>query len=153
MTSLLLAAALYVQAPAPSAQKVLEGLEAVRTFESVSISPDGRHVAWVEELGSERSEIWIAAKDGSGPARKLSAATAKAPARRERSPVFSPDGRRVAFLSDAERERQLQLYVADAAGGKPEKVTSFTGHVADPAFSPDGRSLACLVIENATRGA
>ncbi len=55
------------------------------------------------------------------------------------SPSWSPDGNRIAFLSN--RAEGWDLYVMDAAGGDIERLTS--GATADdPAWSPDGRRIA-----------
>ncbi len=58
--------------------------------------------------------------------------------------AWSQDGR-LAFLSDAESHGQMQLYVVDKPGrGKPRKIGNFEGYVADPHWSPDGKSIAVL---------
>ena len=64
-----------------------------------------------------RSVLRVSALDGAAP-RTLSAARDSQP-HRERDLAWSPDGREIAFLSDAAHDGQLQLYVAPAAGGHP----------------------------------
>ena len=55
------------------------------------------------------------------------------------SPSWSPDGRRLAFLSN--RAEGWDLYVMDADGTNVERLTQ--GSTADdPAWSPDGASIA-----------
>ena len=55
------------------------------------------------------------------------------------SPAWSPDGARIAFLSN--RAEGWDLYVVDADGGEPRRLTS--GATADdPAWHPDGRAIA-----------
>src|SRR5262249_37069702 len=44
-----------------------------------------------------------------------------------------------------------QVYLAPAAGGPARKVTSLTCNLAHPQWSPDGKQLALLFIENAPR--
>jgi Tol biopolymer transport system component len=41
----------------------------------------------------------------------------------ERNPAWSPDGRRIAFVSDRGRRPLDNLYVVDAAGGEPRQIT------------------------------
>ncbi|HXO19403.1 MAG TPA: S9 family peptidase, partial [Thermoanaerobaculia bacterium] len=76
--------------------------------------------------------------------------------------AWSPDGKQLAFLSDAARKGQLQLYVAQVAdvadaagtgGGPPCKLTDLAGFLASPRWSPDGRLLALLFTEGAARAA
>ena len=57
--------------------------------------------------------------------------------RRETQPTISPDGRRVAFLSQRTGERGL--WIADAAGADEAQLASLAG---SPSWSPDGRWIA-----------
>jgi dipeptidyl aminopeptidase/acylaminoacyl peptidase len=69
-------------------------------------------------------------------------------------PAWSPDGRRIAFVSnrdkDPDRSYNYDLWVvaADAEGQSPTRLTTFAGSDNDPdyssypAWSPDGRSIA-----------
>jgi TolB protein len=56
------------------------------------------------------------------------------------SPSWSPDGARIAFASD--RTGGPQIYVMDAGGGGAERVTFQGSYNTDPAFSPDGETVA-----------
>ncbi len=57
------------------------------------------------------------------------------------SPAYSPDGRRIAFIST--RSGAPELYVADAEGGHPVRLTQVKGPlIRAPSWSPDGRRLA-----------
>src|SRR6202008_2984789 len=52
-----------------------------------------------------------------------------------------PDGREIAFLSDAAQEGQLQIYVAPAAGGAARVLTRAHGQLEHPHWSPDGKRI------------
>jgi dipeptidyl aminopeptidase/acylaminoacyl peptidase len=65
--------------------------------------------------------------------------------------AWSPDGKHLAFLSDAAREKQLQIYVASASGGPARRLTRLAGQVGHPKWSPDGRAIAFLFIEGSTQ--
>lgn len=68
----------------------------------------------------------------------------------ESSPVFSPDGSEVAFVSkrgpDPDRTDNSDIFVADIAtpGGTPRQVTTYEGADYHPTWSPDGESIAYL---------
>ncbi|NOZ95529.1 MAG: hypothetical protein GXP47_12460, partial [Acidobacteria bacterium] len=64
------------------------------------------------------------------------------PGSRERGAVWSPDGKRVAYLSD--RSGEYQVWVQDAAGyRKPERLTGFPdGYRHTLRWSPDGSRIA-----------
>jgi TolB protein len=56
-------------------------------------------------------------------------------------PVFSPDGRTVAFEAETTRE-QTRIFLLDLASGEVHEVESDADHHGFPAFSPTGRRLA-----------
>src|SRR5262249_3253876 len=71
----------------------------------------------------------------------------------EHSIAWSPDGRQLAFLSDHHQPAQLQVYVAPADGGPARRLTTVSGSLADPRWSPDGARLGILFTQGASRAA
>jgi dipeptidyl aminopeptidase/acylaminoacyl peptidase len=152
---------------------VIQTLFATHHFEQVAISPDGKKVAWVETLVGKdgapngKSRIYLKGLQSTEEPTVVSAATRHADfkgkggvrgtalsfeARAEGSVAWSPDSTKIAFLSDAMKLGQLQLYVNDlAAHGSISRLTSVKGFLASPSFSPDGKTIAVLFTENATR--
>jgi Tol biopolymer transport system component len=65
--------------------------------------------------------------------------------RQEYSPVFSPDSTKIAFISD--RSGPTELWICDADGLNPLKLTSFDGRRAMlPQWSPDGQQILFSAI-------
>ena len=68
---------------------------------------------------------------------------AMAQIKRAWSPSFSPDGARLAYVSDA--GGLPEVYVVPVAGGTPERVTKLSDPVGGVRWSPDGAWLAISV--------
>jgi len=138
----------------PSIDSVFASLQKVRGFHDAAISPDGLRVAWSEKLadaaGLERRGAIRVAELPSGPPRPLSAAADGKP-HREKEPVFSPDGRSIAFLSDAATPGQLQVWIAPAAGGPARRLTHVKGQLQELRWSPSGAALAFLFVEGSAQ--
>jgi dipeptidyl aminopeptidase/acylaminoacyl peptidase len=142
----------------PSIDAALNSLFSVHTFRQVEISPDGKKVAWVESLRGKAREptansaIYVATLGSSEQPRRISAGEGSA-GYAEHDIAWSPDSKKLAFLSDKEGLDQLQLYVSDATGHGARQLTSLTGYLASPSWSRDGKTLALLFTENAPRAA
>ncbi|GAC1621963.1 MAG: S9 family peptidase [Candidatus Acidiferrum sp.] len=142
--------------PAEPLDDAMKAIFAAHRFEQTSISPDGKTVAWVETLlGKDgapdgNTAIYLANVDGSSTPKKISAGIGPA-VHAEGSVAWSPDSKRLAFLSDAAKPGQLQLCVTNSSGAPAKKLTSVKGLLAAPQWSPDGRTIATLFTENATR--
>jgi len=125
----------------PSIDTVFASLQKVRDFHDASISPDGRRAAWSSKLPDKEGRERLGAisivelTSGSGTPRRLSAASDGKP-RRELEPVFSPDGRSIAFLSDAARKDQLQVYVAPSSEGPARELTKVKGQLQELRWAP-----------------
>lgn len=105
------------------------------------VSPDGSRVAWVQsrmdrESDKAQTSIWVAAVDGSQPARAFTTGPA------DHSPRWSPDGRWLAYVSTEGEGKPAQLWLAPLDGGAPTAVTAHEGAVSQPAWSPDATRIA-----------
>src|ERR1700722_1080204 len=100
---------------------ILADLSATHTFPEVAMSPDGKRAAWVEEIiengvDTGHSAIYVKDVASNGAAVHITAAVGKAAAS-ERNIAWSLDSKQIAFTSDVEKKRQMQVYVAAATGG------------------------------------
>jgi dipeptidyl aminopeptidase/acylaminoacyl peptidase len=148
--------------PAASNRKSLDdamkAMFDVRTFQQAEISPDGNKVAWVESLPgpgeapSANSAIYVAEVNASDATTRITAGDGKT-AYEEHDVAWSPDGKQIAFLSDAATQGQLQLFVMNSSGGSAKQLTHLKGFLASPGWSPDSKTIALLFTENATRAA
>jgi dipeptidyl aminopeptidase/acylaminoacyl peptidase len=135
----------------PSLDGLLDSLAGSHGTRQVAISPDGQRVAWVEANGASEHGIFICTLAEPASTRHRITAGVDDAASEEREIAWSPDSRQIAFLSNADAPDQLQLYVANAAGGKARKLTDLRGSLDAPSWSPDGRTLAVLFTEDAPR--
>jgi serine/threonine protein kinase len=64
----------------------------------------------------------------------------------ENYPAFSPDGRRIAFMS--ERSGTQEIWICDSDGSKAAQLTSFGGAaIYGPSWSPDSQNIALTVAQ------
>jgi TolB protein len=106
-------------------------------------SPDGRQIAFTATEGSG-SDIWVMNADGTG-ARNLTHAAAEpgkaaAPRALNVSPTWSPDGKRLAFVSD--RAGSPQIYLMGADGSGVRRLTFQGNYNQTPQWSPRGDLVA-----------
>jgi Tol biopolymer transport system component len=106
------------------------------TWISLDVSPDGRTIVF-ELLG----DIYAMPAAG-GPARVLLAGPAF-----QAQPRFSPDGRRIAYVSD--ETGSDNVWVANADGTGARALTAMPrAMMTSPAWAPDGSSIYVTVIDN-----
>jgi dipeptidyl aminopeptidase/acylaminoacyl peptidase len=153
----------------------MRAMFSLHQFQQAEISPDGTQVAWVESLfgpggaPSANSAIYVAKLSAPDSPRRISAGDGTA-AYEEHDVAWSPDGKQLAFLSDAAKPGQLDLYVTSVEDHTkrahvgavkieatidrgPKRLTKLKGFLAGPGWSPDGKTIALLFTENATRAA
>ena len=96
-------------------------------------------IAYVVKSGTQ-FRLQIADADGQGAATAL---TSNEPII---SPVWSPDGSRLAYVS-FEKKKPV-IYVHSLASGQRQVVANFKGSNSAPAWSPDGRKLAVVLSKD-----
>ena len=106
-------------------------------------SPDGSTIIYQRLPDDEGrfipGEIWIMNADGSGsyPLGVVG-----------RNPVYSPDGRSIAYMSNT--SGRWQIYVYSISTGASRQLTSCDSNCRWPEWSPDGRYIAYNVTISAT---
>ncbi len=117
------------------------------------LSPDGALVAMTVQVVAPgrdgyRHAVWLVPADGSADPRQVTIGS-----RHDTRARFSPDGRRLAFLSDRrpiveeepdapkDREDATQVHLLPLDGGEARRLTDLPRGVDAFEWSPDGRSL------------
>lgn len=104
---------------------------------SIAWTPDSREIVFAS---TQQGKLWKVAASG-GPSRPIDEAPGN-----HHSPAVSPDGSRVAYV--AEREEQVDIFVASIDGSHVRQVTSADPaddeYVAEPKWSPDGSRLVWM---------
>ncbi len=124
----------------------------VRYVYQTAVNKAGTAVAWCAD-GKQGQQVSFASL--SHP-EKVIRVTASQPdsSCNESEPQWSPDGKEIAFLSDAKTHDQLQVFVADATTGaliNQQPLSHFNGFVSHLQWSPDGIYLSVLYVEKASR--
>lgn len=129
-----------------SAQHVptFEEVISLRSASGVTVSPDGKHVAFLvtsTDWNDNRfdSEIWLS-KDGKKPFQLTNATKSNS-----NSAAFSPDGQWIAFLSD--RGNKTQIHVMRIDGGEPRVITKEQEGISSFEWHPSGTKFIVLKPE------
>ena len=101
-----------------------------------AVSPDGRWVAWVGDEGNA-TDLWLYDRERNTRTRLTSTSD-----QLEMSPLWSPDGRRVAYtVVNAQNEPSLVVRNADGTG-EPQTIQSGGGPLFPLDWGSQGRILA-----------
>jgi Tol biopolymer transport system component len=107
-------------------------------FVTLSVSPNGRRIA-LAGVGSE-SDIWTYDTE-----RAVSMRVTFEPDEDE-TPVWSPDGTRIAYAANRDGKRVIALRTADGSGSEQILCTT-EGHSHTSSWSSDGKFIAFTVLK------
>jgi Tol biopolymer transport system component len=126
---------------------VTDLLLAMRLPIDLDMSADGQQVAtvvleYVQGQQKPRRRIWVTGAE-QGEVRLF----LNGP-RDETCPRWSPDGKHLAFITQAEGEQtKPQLHLVAAEGGTPELLCTMPHGVSELAWAPDGRCISFLASD------
>src|ERR1044071_9159077 len=128
----------------PAAREIDVHATAQATPNHARVRYNGK-IVFISDRHYKGLSIWSMNPDGSSPTRLTDdkSRTEKLPSFSpvyDASPVWSPDGTKIAFISN--RDYLLSLYVMNADGSNAQLVTSKPLEPSRPAWSPDGRKIA-----------
>ncbi|HHX10967.1 MAG TPA: S9 family peptidase [Firmicutes bacterium] len=108
------------------------------------VSPDGKRIAYVRTIIDEktkeyRSQIWITSTCGTAKPRPFTSGP-----KTDNSPRWSPDGSRLAFVSDRGGDRQI--WIMPTAGGEAYQLTKMRRGASNPVWSPDGTKICFTAL-------
>lgn len=121
-----------------------------KVVDDAQISPDGELVAFVvgyyykEETSKPKSNVWLA-NTRNGAVRQFSTGS-----RTDYLPRWSPDGGKLAFVSDRLENGKFQIYLLDREGGEAVQLTSVQGEITHLAWSPSGKEIGFLMYDPET---
>jgi dipeptidyl aminopeptidase/acylaminoacyl peptidase len=120
----------------------IDDLLKIRRVSDPQLSPDGRWIAYTiadtDKAANKRTtQVYLIPIDGGEPIALTSEKQSS------HSPRWSPDGKRLAFVSARDGESQIwTTEVADGKAGSVRKITNISTGADAPVWSPDGRWIA-----------
>jgi dipeptidyl aminopeptidase/acylaminoacyl peptidase len=146
----MLALALACGPPAAHAARramTMADVHRLRDVAEPALSPDGRWLVYSvtsDDLAWDKkvAEVWRVSSEG-GPERQLTQGGHAS----SWAPLYSPDGRWIAFLSDRGEDEVTQVWRIPADGGEAEQLTDFKGGVDEFGWAPDSRRLALVAAD------
>jgi Tol biopolymer transport system component/C-terminal processing protease CtpA/Prc len=120
--------AAFAVAAAASAQLISPTQDPVVGARMPALSPDGQELAFVY-----RGDVWVVSSQG-GSARPLTQHVEA-----DANPLFSPDGRWIAFAS--KRNGNWDIFAAPSGGGAARQLTWHSGSETPHGWSPDGSKI------------
>jgi dipeptidyl aminopeptidase/acylaminoacyl peptidase len=121
---------------------VIDDLLRIPRVADVQVSPDGKHLTYTvatpnAETNETETNLWVA--DIARTASRQLTYSGK-----DRSARWSPDGKRLAFLS--RRDGKSQVYLLSIDGGEARAITHMASDVETMKWSPDGVTLVISTV-------
>ncbi|NDJ53507.1 MAG: S9 family peptidase [Chloroflexi bacterium] len=125
----------------------VEDLYKITNIEAPRVSPDGQWIAYVHRSldklqDSYTTNIWLAPTAGGDPIQVTRSG-------KDGSPIWSPDGEALGFISARDEKPQVYRLPMTAFGGEARALTSAPNGVSGFNWSPDGSMIAYTARMNA----
>jgi dipeptidyl aminopeptidase/acylaminoacyl peptidase len=156
-TPIALAAPASAPAPTRDHSVVPEDYFSIGTITALAVSPDGRHVAYIESRweppeDKRNADLWVV-DIATRVSRRLTFDRAS-----ENSPQWSPDGSQIYYTASYKRAGEdaapyngkKQVWRIAPAGGEPQAVTRVKDGIDSFELSHDGRSVYFVILEEQT---
>ncbi|MDQ2834875.1 MAG: S9 family peptidase [Acidobacteriota bacterium] len=141
----------------PRIGSLFETLGKTRTPTYAALSPDGTTVAWTVRTGEASTLHLTSVNDPDQAKERIIDTGSSGTSCQSSNPVWSPDGDALAFVSDCtsstDKPGQDQVFLWAKKTAQTKQLTHLTGGIESLEWSPDGKSIAFLFVENATRSA
>lgn len=116
-----------------------EDLYSMKRLSELQISPDGKWIMYTVATPSIKDnklsrDIWATSIDGKNTKQITEDET------NEMSPIFSPDGKKIAYLSN--KKGAYQIFIQDFPMGSPKQLTNIDEGVSNILWSPDGKYIS-----------
>jgi dipeptidyl aminopeptidase/acylaminoacyl peptidase len=120
----------------------VEDLWSIKRIGSPTLSPDGRTACapvtiYDMEKNEGTTELWLFSTDGRR-SRRLTAGD------KETQPVWSPDGKWIAFATKRKDDEEPQVYLIAPDGGEARRLTSIATGALGLRWVPDSRRIAFI---------
>src|SRR5438105_8421449 len=120
----------------------VEDLWAIKRIGTPTISPDGRTAcaavtSYDMEKNEGSTELWLFPTDGRKPRRLTSGD-------KDSDPVWSPDGKWIAFAAKRKDDEEPQVYLIAPDGGEARRLTSIATGASALRWFPDSRHIAFI---------
>lgn len=121
---------------------------AIKNVSDAQMSPDGKYIAYVVSTADLKentwdADVWLVSTGGSSDPIRIT--TSK---KNDNQPRWSPDSKRIAFISA--REEKPQVFLISPFGGEAQKLTESKTGVQSFQWSPDGRRIAYVAQQEPT---
>lgn len=129
-----------------------EDIYRMKNTSDIHVSPDGNWVVYVVSSvdttkDSWNDDIWMTSWDGKQTI-QLTNSTED-----ESSPLFSPDGKYISFLSsrkiggesDDDDDDHSQVWLLDRRGGEAKSISDVKSSIKDYCWSPDGKNILLVM--------